>query len=295
MNDLKKGGVPAVKQLLKKQPSSFIRAALQILFFILSPGLFTSAFGGVKSIASTMGKGEPLTLTAHITTLILLLVFTLLFGRVFCGSACAFGAFGDLVHFLAKPLRKKLLGKKQAITPPQWFRFFKYAVLVFIILLCAAGNQSSIRGNSPWDAFAQLISGHISFDGYIVGYALLVLLLFGMAAVPRFFCRFLCPLGAIFSLLPPALLTRLTKPTAASDSYKACGGCTLCSKNCPAGLTLNSADAVTSGECFVCCRCVDTCYQSKPKLTLLGLRINTHIVYPALALLLTALVLLLEL
>lgn len=279
----------------KKQPSAIIRVASQIAFFILSPGLFTSAFGGAKTIASTIGKGESITLSAHITTLILLLGFTLLFGRIFCGSACAFGAFGDLVHFIAQWLLKKAGVKKTTVDPPNGLRFLKYAVLVFILGMCFAGNQSMIRGNSPWDAFAQLISGHINLDGYIVGYVLLFLLLIGMAATPRFFCRFLCPLGALFSLLPPALLSRIKKPTGKSEKYRACGSCTLCSKKCPAGLKLNEADNVTSGECFACCRCVDACYQQKPKLSLLGLPISTYLTYALLVVLLAVLVIVLGL
>lgn len=288
MKETKKSAVHP-KDLLKKRPAAVIRLALQIMFFVLAPGLFTSAFGGVKNIASAMGKGQALTLSAHVTTLILLLGFTLLFGRIFCGSACAFGFLGDVVHFAATPLRKKLLGKKQTITPPRKLYLLKYAVLIFILAICAGGGQSAIRGNSPWDAFAQLISGHINFDGYVVGYILLVLVVIGMAAVPRFFCRFLCPMGALFSLLPPPLLVRLKKPTTADEKHRACGSCTLCRKNCPAGLTLNTADAITSGECFSCFGCVDTCYQQKPHLTIFGRRVNTHVVYIVLGLLLAVL------
>lgn len=294
MNQLEKKKPLSVKNQLQKHPSSVIRAGLQILFFFLSPGLFNSAFGGAKTIASTIGKGQAIAWSAHITTLVLLLVFTLLFGRIFCGSACSFGAFGDLVYFLAGPLRRKIWGNKSP-TPPRGLRFLKYGVLVGILALCAAGGQSQIRGRSPWDAFAQLISGRVHFDGYVVGYVLLVLLLFGMGAVPRFFCRFLCPMGAIFSLLPPALLVRVKKPTAQTETHRACGSCTLCSKSCPAGLTLNSADAVTSGECFACCRCVDACYQQKPRLALLGLKLDSRILFLALGLLLAAFVLILGL
>lgn len=279
----------------KKKPAALIRVALQVLFSLLSPGLFTSAFGGAKSIASSIGKGEVLTLSSHITTLILLLVFTLLFGRIFCGSACAFGFFGDVVYAAAQWLLKNAGLKNTSLTPPAGLRFLKYGVLAFVLGLCFAGKQPMIRGNSPWDAFAQLISGHISFDGYVVGYVLLLLLLFGMAAVPRFFCRFFCPLGAIFSLLPPPLLTRIKKPTAKSETYRACGNCTLCSKACPAGLKLNDADAVTSGECFCCCRCADACYQQKHHLTLFGLKVNTYVLYAAPGLLLVVCVLVLEL
>ncbi len=255
---------------LKKHAITILRVLSQIVFFFLAPGLFTSAFGGAKSIAASMGGGEVLELSAHITTLILLTAFTLLFGRIFCGYACSFGALGDLVYAMAGWLKKKMGVKIKPVQPPRWMKYIKYVVLIAILAICATGNQQSLHDISPWNVFAQFVGGNIPSADYVIGYVVLVLIIIGMAAVPRFFCRFLCPMGAIFSILPPALLLRLKKPSAASGSFKACGKCKLCSSKCPADLTLNQEDVITSGECFSCHRCVEACYQHKPRLSLFG-------------------------
>ena len=47
-----------------------------------------------------------------------------------------------------------------------------------------------------------LHAGNFKLGGYIVGLVLLVLILVGMAFQERFFCRVLCPMGAVFSMLP---------------------------------------------------------------------------------------------
>ena len=259
------------RKKMVKNPARVIRVFFQIVFFFLSPGLFASAFGGAKAIAASMGNGELLSLSAHITALILLLSFTLLFGRVFCGYACSFGALGDAVYFLTGVVLRKLGMKRPKKKPPKQLRFVKYGVLMILIAVSAMNKQDIIHGLSPWNAFAQIVGGNIPPDSeYFVGCILLGAIIVGMAAVPRFFCRFLCPMGALFSLLPPAWFVRLRKPTKASEQYKACGKCKLCSNQCPADLNLTEQDAVTSGECFSCCRCVDGCYQKKPRLSIFG-------------------------
>ena len=284
-----------LRKKLAKSPAGVIRVLFQIAFFFLSPGLFASAFGGVKSIAAAMGSGEALALSAHVTALILLLSFTLLFGRVFCGYACSFGALGDAVYFLAGALLRRLGIKRFRKKPPRQLRFVKYGVLLLLIILSAMGKQQFIHGVSPWNAFAQIVGGNIPPDSeYLVGCILLGVILIGMASTPRFFCRFLCPMGALFSILPPALFVRLRKPKDASEKNKACGKCRLCSNQCPADLELAQQDAVTSGECFSCCRCVDACYQKKPKLSMFGLVSGTHDKMVVLGLILMGLVMLMD-
>lgn len=61
--------------------------------------------------------------------------------------------------------------------------------------------------------FSMLHAGNFKLGGYIVGLVLLVLILVGMAFQERFFCRVLCPMGAVFSMLPVLpLFTLLQRP-----------------------------------------------------------------------------------
>ena len=68
----------------KKQIPVWIRAGIQLLFFVLFPSAFTAAFSGVKYIAGQMGTGAQIEITSFVMTLIMLCAFTVVFGRFFC-------------------------------------------------------------------------------------------------------------------------------------------------------------------------------------------------------------------
>lgn len=84
-----------------------------------------------------------------------------------------------------------------------------------------------------------------------------------MCFVPRFFCRVLCPMGALFALMPviPAFVP-------VKDKENCIKGCSLCKKNCPAALSLEES----SGECFQCGACMDVCPKGNVKIGLKKLR-----------------------
>lgn len=92
----------------KKQIHTWLRALIQLYFFLFLPSAFTAAFAGIKYIFTQIGAGEKVGLTIFVTVLIVLCVYTVLFGRFFCGFACAFGSLGDAVHAMYMWICKKL-------------------------------------------------------------------------------------------------------------------------------------------------------------------------------------------
>lgn len=86
------------KQL--KKIHIWIRAIIQLLYFIFIPSVYTAAFAGVKYIFTQIGAGEKVALTSFVTVLIVVCIYTAVFGRFFCGFACAFGSLGDGVNAL---------------------------------------------------------------------------------------------------------------------------------------------------------------------------------------------------
>lgn len=231
-----------------------VRWAVQVGFFLLAPAMFSAAFNGVKYLFTQIGAGEAVQAGGFIVLLVALLGFTALFGRFFCGYACAFGTLGDAVYAVFTPVRR-LLRIPEKPLPPAAMRagqFVKFGVLAGVCALCLTGTWSAVSGYSPWTAFAAGTEG--SLEGAASGaLAALVLVMLGMAVVERFFCQFLCPLGALFALmpmLPCSLFTRRKERCA-----KSCG---LCQKSCLVSL-YPDADAFASGECIACGRCADTC------------------------------------
>ena len=113
--------------------------------------------------------------------------------------------------------------------------------------------QNALTGASPWEVFSRLTALHLPPEGFGVGIGLLVLILLGMAVQPRFFCQFLCPMGAVFALLPVLPFARLHR-----QSDGCIPGCNACKQQCPVCLKLEET-SLRSGECIACEACVGTC------------------------------------
>lgn len=86
-----------------------------------------------------------------------------------------------------------------------------------------------------------------------VGGLLLLGIIIASAFVERFFCRYLCPLGAYLSIISSIRIFKVKKPR---DN---CKGCSLCTQKCPMGLSLGNRDQVDTGECINCNICVAHC------------------------------------
>ena len=241
----------------RQQKVRLIRAAIQLIFFIAAPSLFSTAFAGVKSIFLAIGGQQTVTWNSFLNITALLLIITILFGRHFCGYACAFGSLGDALYELTAFIRAKCFGKKKKHGyPEKWvhrLQKVKYVILAFLLLSCMTGFYSKLQGMSPWDVFSMVTAGKLPKSAYLVGTVLLILIMVGMCTQERFFCQFLCPMGAVFAIMPiiPGALFKRNRPNCAPK-------CTLCKKRCPAHLDIDG-DTSHSGECICCHACTAAC------------------------------------
>lgn len=240
-----------------KKIHTWLRVIIQIFYFIFIPSVYNAAFSGVKYLFTQIGAGEQIELTAFIALLIVICGYTILFGRFFCGFACSFGALGDWIHalyrFIFKKLKKKpiLLSDKAARVLDK----LKYVVLILILYLCYRGIYSQLRGSSPWDVFSMMRSMNLRLDGYAIGLILLVVIIIGMCLQERFFCRNLCPMGAVFSLLPVLPFFVLHR-----NRENCIKGCSACTRKCPSGIELpRDGSPRVVGDCFQCQKCIDIC------------------------------------
>lgn len=231
-----------------------VRLVVQIAFFIIAPAVFSAAFNGVKYIFTQLSAREAIEPGSFLVLLVAVLAFTAVFGRFFCGYACAFGTLGDVVYALFSPLRKLLHvpSRPLPVAVQRAAQMAKFAVLAGICALCFTGMWSQVSGYSPWTAFAAIIAG--SVDGVTLG-ALCALgtIVLGMAFMERFFCQFLCPLGALFALMPVLPFSAFSRKKA-----RCARNCGLCKKGCPVAV-FPDQDAFAAGECIACGRCADGC------------------------------------
>jgi len=239
--------------------ASIVRIVLQILFFIWMPALYISAFSGLEELFTSLVTGtfSLSSIWPDLLAFAAVIPMTILVGRFFCGWMCAFGSLTDWVYRIFSRWTKskiRLSRKADSI-----LKGLKYVVLAALLVLGWLAGSLSLSIMSPWDAFGMLFTvGAVPALLYVLqsllpGFILLVVILAASVFVERFFCRYLCPMGAFFAITSGARLVYIDKPR---DS---CGKCQICTKNCAMGIPLNQMDKVKSGECIGCMKCVDAC------------------------------------
>lgn len=242
----------------RKRRANFLRygrIVVQIVFFIFAPALFSQAFGGVKEIFTSMGSGGVIQISAFVTKLIILCLLTVVCGRIFCGWACAFGAVGDWVFQIVQFVLKKLKIKSPRIPLKlvPYLQKIKYVILIFILVLCFKKQNGWITKYSPWTPFSLWSVGNFKAVGMGVAIVLLLLIILGMVIQERFFCQFLCPMGAVFSFLPEIPFFALKR-----KKEKCIPNCQACRMKCPVKIKLDE-NLIANGECIRCGRCTTIC------------------------------------
>lgn len=243
----------------KNKVQEVITIIIKIIFFFLFPAVFSTAFSGVKSICSQLYAREIIEINPFVLTLICLLGFTIVFGRFFCGFACAFGIYGDIIYEIGSRIRKKRKKKPFQFSEEagQKLKYIKYIILLGIMIVCLLGRAQWINENSLWTVFSQLHALKIPGSQYLIAYLFFLLITIGMIFEKRFFCRFFCPMGAVFSLLPVLPVFAIKR-----NRENCIKGCRACKMRCPANIDLPSeeeGDHIGMGECFSCGRCIETC------------------------------------
>lgn len=182
------------------------------------------------------------------------------FGRLVCGFLCPFGLVQDLLHKIPLPKLKKIPGEK-------YLKYLKYVILVVFVLLLPMFAVNIIGQGSPW--FCKwicpsgtllggipLVAGNPDLQaaiGWLFDWKVFLLLSILVLSMFTYrpFCKFLCPLGAVYGMMNPISLYHLRV-----DEDK-CIDCGLCKKACKMGIdprkTPNSPECIRCGDCARVC------------------------------------------
>ncbi|MEN8904957.1 MAG: FMN-binding protein [Clostridiales bacterium] len=247
----------------KITPLAIVKYITQISFFILLPGLFTLAFSSIKRIFKMFIDGNfeiNNFLLISLIPLAIVVAIDIIAGRFFCGWLCAFGTLNDILYKISHNIFKinfKINSKIDKI-----LKNLKYIILLLLIIFVWYLEVPELNGKSPWEAFS--LFGQV-FDMIFknpISYILLFITCIGALLIERFFCRYLCPLGAVQVIISKISFIRIYK------QKKDCGTCKLCTKKCSMGIDLSTHDYVPNGECIRCLKCIDVCPRKNPKLTI---------------------------
>lgn len=192
----------------------------------------------------------------HPAALFLLLTFlamALLFHKAFCSWLCPIGTISE---YLWRAGRKMF---KRNFYLPRWMdlplRGLKYLLLGFFVWAISTMSAGGIRDfmQSPYGLIADVKM--LNFFRHIGETGLVVLGLFVLACVfiPNFWCRFLCPYGALLGL------TSWLSPTRIRRNTETCIDCAKCAKACPSALSVDKLVQIRSVECTGCLECVAVC------------------------------------
>ena len=193
---------------MKKQYSKVIKIVIQILFFLWIPESFAASLYAVKKLIHAVSVMDFTYAREPVLLLLETVVTTAVFGRYYCGYICSFGAAQDLSYDLGNLIRKQTKYRKKrmlSVKTDKILSKLKYPVLV-IVAVSAVWKKNLLDVISPWKGFASLLSllrGNFSKENLIsAGVWICIIVLVISAVFFRAFCRYLCPMGAIFAMMP---------------------------------------------------------------------------------------------
>ena len=187
-------------------------------------------FGAIRWTLPGFRDGQ-----AYYLLIVFTVVSTVLWGRLYCGRICAFGALTQLMD--------RVVPARYRVEPPGWLDrrlvSLKYVVLgAAVLYFLASGDTLVYRYIEPFWMF--------TLNGNAVMWALLAILLLATVFVRNVYCRYLCAVGAGLGLLSNLTVFRIKR-------WGECQTCKLCEKTCEWG-AINGPKILVS-ECVRCDDC----------------------------------------
>lgn len=247
------------------QPFNRMADGLLLLQFIPSVLRFSALFFSISALG-----------------FVLIIILSLLFGRIYCSSLCPLGTFQDIVIATGRKLQP---GKKRKFHyTPNKKRILRYGILTATVVAWISGSLFLVNLLDPYANFGKL-SVSLFQPAYIwlynnLAFVLERLDLFWMApktmhTLPwntvlvsagiflaitgmsvwrgRLFCNTLCPAGSALGLLSESPLYRIT------FDDRECTGCRRCEWVCKAECLDSKAGSVDHGRCVSCFNCIASC------------------------------------
>ncbi len=187
--------------------------------------------------------------------LIAFLAMSFLFRKAFCSWLCPVGTISEYLWRVGQ----KIFRRSASVQVPRWLdiglRGLKYLLLGFFVwaVTSMAADELAAFMNSPYGLIADVkmlnFFRHLGETGAIVLGMLVVASLF----IQNFWCRYLCPYGALLGI------TSFLSPVRIRRNPETCIDCAKCAKACPSALPVDKLVTIKSAECTGCLECVAVC------------------------------------
>lgn len=209
----------------------------------------------------------PAVLAGNVVVLAVIVLLTLLLGRVYCSVMCPVGVYQDAVYKLTTIGARKKSHRLGYTKPLNWLR---YGVLAVFIVLVAVGLEAFAYLLEPYSIFGRAVSSLASKSLTIAAVSCLTVLAITLLAVRkgRIWCNTMCPVGSILGLVSRWSIMR------PKIDEQACIGCGSCAKACRALCIDPVGHTVDMSRCVLCFDCLSDCkvgaIDYKPVLTFGG-------------------------
>jgi len=173
--------------------------------------------------------------------------------KSFCSWLCPVGTFSELLARLGKKLFRRNL------RPPGWLdiplRGLKYLLLGFFVFIIGTMSAATIQEfmATPYGIIADVKMLNFFRDMSETAAMVIAVLVALSILVEHFWCRYLCPYGALMGLVS------LLSPLKIRRNPQACIDCAKCAHACPASLPVDKLVQIRSVECTACLACVASC------------------------------------
>jgi polyferredoxin len=181
------------------------------------------------------------------------MLMSILLKKAFCSWLCPVGTFSEYMWRVGR----RIFGRNLKL--PRWFdiplRGLKYILLGLFVVVIGAMSADALDGfmTTPYGLLVDVKMLNFFRDMGITAAVVIALLVLLSMLVQNFWCRYLCPYGALMGL------ASLLSPVKIRRDAEACIDCSKCSKACPAGLAVDQLVQIRTVECTACMACVAAC------------------------------------
>lgn len=197
----------------------------------------------------------------------------IIFRKIFCSWLCPIGTFSEWLGMLGKKLFKRNFEIPEILA---WILTpLKYLLLLFFLNMIVGMTTYSAKMflDDPYNKISDVKM--LLFFLNISGFALKVIIVLILLSIffKNFWCRFLCPYGALIGL---GSIFRITKVRRNEDT---CTNCEMCTKVCPQRIKVSKKKAVNSPNCTACMACVEACpIKDTLNMTVVNKKVNKWVI-----------------
>ena len=182
-----------------------------------------------------------------------IILVSLVFGKAFCSWMCPIGTLSEYLGKFGEKLFGKIKLPKFLDYPLRSLKYLLLGFFVYSIFFLMTDTALKAFLDSPYNQVADIKMYYFFADISRTALIVLSILFIGSVFIRNFWCRYLCPYGALLGI------TGLLSPHKIQRDLKSCIDCEKCAIACPSFIKVDKVNTVWSDECSSCFSCVDAC------------------------------------